>query len=100
MSLYQVTISPAGDEINLLLRGPGIQEGGRQYVFANTARCAAFAEAVNFAYEQGLRDGLRRAAECDDRMVVVTGRSPEDLRLRPERWWERLRRRALSRGRD
>ena len=100
MARYHVTISPAGEEISVVLRGPGIQDSGHQYVFANAARCAAFAEAVNFAYEQGLRDGLRRAAECDDRMVVVAGRNPEDLRLRPERWWERLRRRVLAPSRD
>jgi hypothetical protein len=100
MSTYHVTISPAGEEIHLLLRGPGIQESGRQYVFANTARCAAFADAVNFAYEQGLRDGLRRrAGDRQDRLLIVSGAHPDELRLRPERCWERLRRRALARFR-
>ena len=96
MSRYNVTISPAAGELNLLLRGPGIQEGGRPYVFANPERCAAFAEAVNFAYEQGMREGLRRATECDGSVLVVSGSNPDDLRLRPESWWERLKRRTLA----
>jgi len=36
---------------------------GRRYVFASKDRCATFVEAVNFAYEQGLRDGLRRRGQ-------------------------------------
>lgn len=93
---YVVNLSPVGDEINLTLRGPGLQETGRVYVFANTARCAAFAEAVNFAYRQGLRAGRRGAADSDGRLMMVSGRNPDDLYMRPETWWERTRRFILG----
>jgi hypothetical protein len=103
---YVVELCPAGEEINLTLRGPGLQQSGRLYVFANTARCAAFAEAVNFAYQQGLRDGRRETARLaagpsddapdEDCVMVVSGRNPDDLRLRPETFWERCKRRLLG----
>ena len=99
MPQYEVSLSPAGEEINLLLQGPGIQEDGRVYVFANLARCAAFAEAVNFAYRQGVRDGMRRAnAASSDRLLVVAGRHPDSLCVRTETWWEALKRRFSGLG--
>lgn len=94
MSHYAITISPteAGREFNVLLRGPGIDPNGRQYVFANTHRCVAFAEAVNFAYEQGLRDGLDAKKTEEGPLWVVTGSTPDDLALRPESRWSRFKR--------
>ena len=51
MSHYVISISPdeVGHEYRVLLRGPGIDSDGHRYIFATTHRCAAFAEAVNFA---------------------------------------------------
>ena len=99
MSHYAITVAPdeAGREFQVVLRGPGIDSGGRRYVFATTYRCKAFVEAVNFAYEQGLRDG-RREAECrDEQFFLVTGTTPENLILRAESWWSRWKRRLRSR---
>ena len=64
MSHYVISISPdeVGHEYRVLLRGPGIDSDGHRYIFATTHRCAAFAEAVNFAYEQGLREPTLRTA--------------------------------------
>jgi hypothetical protein len=99
---YLITMSPDldGQEVEVVLQGPGIQESGRRYVFASPTRCKNFIEAVNFAYEQGLRDGAGR--ERTDRnnghkLLLVTGRTPDDLRLRHERWWERSLRRFRAR---
>ena len=94
MSHYAVTISPteAGREFNVLLRGPGLEPNGRQYVFANTHRCVAFAEAVNFAYEQGLRDGSRRSKDEGGALWVVSGSTPDDLALRREGHLSRFKR--------
>ena len=96
---YQIQISrlPEGDELQVLLQGPGIQSRGKRYVFANADRCRSFAEAVNFAYEQGVRDGMRRACVAansrDDRLLLVSGGTPDTLTLRRESWWERIGRR-------
>jgi hypothetical protein len=94
MSQYAITISPAeaSKEFDVLLRGPGIDPTGRRYVFANTHRCVAFAEAVNFAYDQGLRDGLRRRENEKGRLLIVTGATPDALEARPEGLWSRFRR--------
>jgi hypothetical protein len=98
MRNYVIVMSPAsaGREVDVVLQGPGIRPSGKQYIFATTARCEAFVEAVNFAYRQGLRDaaaGLRDGAgQGGSPLLVVTGHTPEDLAVRPERWWERLRR--------
>ena len=94
MSHYAITISPAdaSQEFDVLLRGPGIDSTGRRYVFANTYRCVAFAEAVNFAYEQGLRDGLRRSESEKGRLLIVTGTTPETLGVQPEGLWSRFKR--------
>jgi len=105
MTLYDITIVPDADtdEYKVVLHGPGIDPGGRRYIFANTYRCTAFAEAVNFAYEQGLRDGQRLAAQqtrpapFDDDLLIVTGSTPEGLGVRSETWFARLRRRFASR---
>ncbi len=96
---YQIQISrlAEGDELQVLLQGPGIQTHGKRYVFKNVDRCQAFADAVNFAYENGLRDGMRRAGmppgQRNDRLLLVSGNTPETLLLRPESWSERMRRR-------
>ena len=91
MSQYAITISPdeASREYNVRLCGPGIDSEGRRYVFANTSRCATFIEAVNFAYQQGLRDGLA-ATEW-----VVTGTTPDNMAIRRDGWWARWKRRWL-----
>lgn len=108
MRNYVITMSPAspGREVDVVLQGPGIQESGRQYIFATTQRCEAFVEAVNFAYRQGVRDAtsgsldrFRDSHTMDSRLLVVTGQSPDELAVRPERWWEKLRRSLSRRGR-
>ena len=95
MSDYSITIAPdeATHEFEVVLRGPGIEAGGRRYVFANPDRCATFAEAVNFAYRQGARDG-RMAAHADSRgeLLIVSGSTPDSLEVRLESWWQRTRR--------
>ena len=98
MTHYNITVSPdeVSREFDCMLRGPGIDPDGRRYVFATTHRCAAFVEAVNFAYEQGLRDGLRRGRVDDGRMLVVTGSTPENMAVRPESRWSQVRRRWLG----
>ena len=98
MSHYVISISPdeVGHEYRVLLRGPGIDSDGHRYIFATTHRCAVFAEAVNFAYEQGLRDGMRRTRNEQGRLLLVTGASPENLDIRTEGWWSRLKRGCLT----
>ena len=96
MSHYAITISPEEEELRVVLRGPGIAPDGRLYVFANTQRCVTFAEAVNFAYEQGLRDGRRRAKSNQGRLYVVTGATPDTLDIRTESWWSRWKRGVLA----
>jgi hypothetical protein len=102
---YLITMSPelGGREVEVVLQGPGIQQKGRRYVFASPTRCRDFIEAVNFAYEQGLRDGARREQSGNGgspKLMLVAGRTPDELYLRPERWWERglrlLRRNSLA----
>ncbi|MEX2264235.1 MAG: hypothetical protein WD696_19935 [Bryobacteraceae bacterium] len=102
MHHYEITMStaPAGQEVEVVLRGPGIEPVGRYYIFATTARCETFVAAVNFAYEQGVRDAMSRAhsllrqpAATRERLLVVTGGGPDNLKLRPERWWEQVKRR-------
>jgi hypothetical protein len=94
MSNYAITIAPdeVGHEYQVVLRGPGLDADGRRYVFATTHRCAAFVEAVNFAYQQGRRDAQRRTRSYEGRFLVVTGATPESLAIRPEAWWPRLKR--------
>ena len=90
---FSITADEASHEYEVLLRGPGIDSAGRRFVFANKDRCAAFAEAVNFAYRQGLRDGRRRALdEADEPLMMVSGSTPESLLVRSETWLQRLRR--------
>ena len=93
MSNYTIDVSPdqISHEFEVLLRGPGLKPDGRRYVFANTYRCRAFVEAVNFAYRQGLRDGSFVAG--GDRLMVVAGTTPENMNIRPEGWVARLKRR-------
>jgi hypothetical protein len=100
MSHYMIDISPdeVSREYDVMLRGPGIDPGGRRYVFASTNRCATFVEAVNFAYEQGLRDGLRRGRMDDNRLLVVTGSTPENMAIRLESWWSGWKRRWMGVG--
>jgi hypothetical protein len=93
---YSISVAPdeKQNEYEVVLHGPGIEAGGRHYVFRNRERCATFAEAVNFAYRQGFRDG-RNAAREESRgeFVVITGTTPENLTARCETWLQRLRRR-------
>ena len=98
MMPYDITISP--EEINheyrVMLRGPGIEESGKPYVFRNTERCTTFIEAVNFAYQQGLRDGRRHVENRSGDVYVVTGTTPDNMLIRRESLWERLKRRWFS----
>jgi len=91
MTNYAITVSPdeAGREYNVKLCGPGIDSAGRGYVFATTARCATFVEAVNFAYEQGVRDGMARTE------LLVTGSTPDSVSLRVESRWSQWKRRWM-----
>jgi hypothetical protein len=93
MTQYAISISPddVSHEYQVLLRGPGIEDG-QPYVFRNTERCATFVEAVNFAYRQGLRDGRRRLENSTGDLYVVTGTTPDNMAIRREGWWERMKR--------
>src|SRR5579863_8261868 len=95
MSDYAIAISPdeVAKEYNVVLHGPGLGSDGRPFVFKSPERCATFIEAVNFAYQQGLRDGRRSSSRDDGRLWVVTGATPEDLDACPEGWLPRLKRR-------
>jgi len=97
MSHYAISVSPdeASHEFRVVLRGPGIDSDGRRYVFRNTYRCKAFVEAVNFAYEQGLRDGLLRGGE-NGRLLFVSGTTPDNMVIRPEGRWAQFKRRWFT----
>ncbi len=91
MSHYSINIAPVPEgEVQVVLQGPGLTRDGRPYVFATMARASSFAETVNFAYEQGVRDGMARALRRDEGVMIVCGRTPDTLRLRPERWRDRM----------
>jgi hypothetical protein len=92
MGQYAITIAPveASQEYDVTLRGPGIDSAGRHYVFRSLERCAIFEEAVNFAYQQGLRD-------AHERLWVVSGTTPDNLTVRRENFWEKLTRRKSRR---
>jgi hypothetical protein len=96
MSQYDISISP--DEVNheyrVLLRGPGLSEDGKSYVFISPERCASFVEAVNFAYRQGLRDGRRYAENRKGEVFLVSGTTPDNMVIRRQGWWARLKRRC------
>jgi hypothetical protein len=98
MTQYDISISP--DEVNheyrVLLRGPGIDEKGKAYVFISQERCATFVEAVNFAYRQGLRDARRYMENRSGDLYVVSGTTPDNMVIRPESWWSRMKRRWLA----
>ena len=90
---YEISISPAAEqEVLAVLQGPGLMPDGKAFIFASSARARAFAEAVNFAYEQGKRDAVRGAVVRDSRQLLVCGRTPETLMLRPEGWTDRMAR--------
>jgi hypothetical protein len=92
-------------EVQILLEGPGLDPSGRRYIFATTARCKAFVEALNLAYEQGVRDGMsqapgsRKRDAADNRLLLVTGRTPDEVGLRSESWLRHLQRSWLHRRR-
>jgi hypothetical protein len=97
MTQYDISISP--DEVNheykVLLRGPGLDQDGKTYVFRSPERCASFVETVNFAYRQGLRDGRRHLENSRGELFVVSGTTPDNMVLRRLGWWARLKRRWL-----
>jgi hypothetical protein len=95
MSKYAIAVShdEVAKEYNVVLHGPGLGSEGRPYVFISAERCATFVEAVNFAYQQGLRDNQRSSSRYDGRFWVVTGATPEDLAACPEGWASSLKRR-------
>jgi hypothetical protein len=108
MEPYVITIEeqPGELDIRVTLRGPGIDPAtGQHYVFISKERCRTFIQAVNFAYAQGLSDGLRTGwAQSEDPMasgatLMVSGRDPESLFLRKEKLGERIRRAWRSRWR-
>jgi hypothetical protein len=79
----------------VLLRGPGIDGDGRTYVFRSQERCASFVEAVNFAYRQGLRDGIRHVENRGGELLLVSGTTPDNMVIRRAGWWARVKRRWL-----
>src|SRR5215510_10660031 len=92
-------MSPApAEEVRVVLQGPGIDPEGKPYVLATSERAKSFADAVNFAYEQGLRDRMRRANGCVNEesspRLVVSGLTPVALVIRKEHWWAWLKRRT------
>jgi hypothetical protein len=95
MAQYDISISP--DEVNheyrVLLRGPGIDGDGKRYVFISPERCTSFVEAVNFAYRQGLRDGLRHVENRGGELLLVSGTTPDNMMIRRAGWWARVKRR-------
>ena len=95
MSHYAITITPdeETEEYHVTLVGPGLAETGRQFTFRNTERATSFKDAINFAYKQGLRDRERRERNSRGRLWVVSGTPPDNLVLRREGLWARLRRR-------
>jgi hypothetical protein len=98
MMLYDITISPeeSNHEYRVLLRGPGIEGNGKRFVFRNTQRCTTFLDAVNFAYQQGLRDGRRDAQSFNTDVYLITGTTPDNMIIRRESFWERVKRRWLG----
>jgi hypothetical protein len=96
MPFYVGTMSDVDGEVGVTLEGPGIDFGGKRYQFINMQRGAAFIEAVNFAYEQGVRDGLRISANAlpleVDAPLYVSGSTPDSLHTRPERLGEKIMR--------
>jgi hypothetical protein len=100
MPYYDISISPdeISHEVQVVLRGPGIETGGRHYVFANPERCSTFVEAVNFAYRQGLRDGQRQVRNEEGPLLLVTGTTPDNMGLRREGWLSRMKRRWRNRS--
>src|SRR5262249_57011701 len=101
---YLITIEKQPDEeLGVVLQGPGIDPvEGRRYVFATAERCRTFIQAVNFAYAQGVSEGLRTAASrgASRSTLVVSGRTPETLFAREETACERLRRMWRNRRRS
>jgi hypothetical protein len=95
MSHYAITITPdeETEEYQVTLVGPGLAETGRQFTFRNTQRATNFEDAINFAYSQGLRDGERWERNSRGPLWVVSGTVPDNLVLRREGFWARLRRR-------
>jgi hypothetical protein len=95
MTNYAIAVSPdeVAKEYNVVLHGPGLGRDGRTFVFRSPERCATFIEAVNFAYQQGLRDGRASSSRDEGRLWVGTGASPEDLAASPEGWLQQLKRR-------
>ena len=98
MQDYSISIVPdeTTREYEVVLHGPGIGASGRRYIFRNAERCAAFAEAINFAYRQGVREGRRQTLnEVGEPLLVVSGSTPESLLIRRENWWQRMWRQLL-----
>ena len=98
MTQYDISILPddVSHEYQVLLRGPGIGDDGKIYVFRSPERCASFIEAVNFAYRQGLRDGRRRRENSRGELFVITGTTPENMRIEREGWLARVQRRVRA----
>ncbi len=94
MSQCAITIVPdrRTEEFQVTLLGPGLDESGRQFIFRNPERAENFEDAINFAYQQGFRDGTREVRNATGRLWVVAGSHPDNLELRPEGLWARLRR--------
>jgi hypothetical protein len=95
MQNYAVAITPDEEtaEFDVQLTGPGLDHSGRRFIFRNRDRALKFESTINFVYEQGIREGMRRAHEERDRHWVVAGDVPDQLILRRESLWAALRRR-------
>jgi hypothetical protein len=94
---YDISISPETDEYKVLLRGPGIEGNGKPYVFRSTERCETFVDAINFAYWEGLRDGLRQREDRGGEFFVVSGTTPDNMVISREGWLRSVKRRMKRR---
>jgi hypothetical protein len=95
MRNYAATIAPdeKSAEFDVQLTGPGLDQAGRRFIFRSRERALKFENTINFAYEQGIREGVRRAHEARERHWVVSGYLPDQLALRRESVWTALWRR-------
>jgi hypothetical protein len=95
MQNYAVAITPdeESSEFDVQLTGPGLDHSGRRFIFRNRERALKFETTINFVYEEGIREGMRRAHEGSGRHWVVSGYVPDQLTLRRESLWTALRRR-------
>jgi hypothetical protein len=94
MNQYKIDIRRDEEiqEFEVTLHGPGLDSDGQRYIFRNPDRAEAFAETVNFAYQQGFRAGVQSTTKESRRVLLVTGTTPDNVNIEPEGWWRRVNR--------